>query len=484
MKTTSLGLILLALTTASCAQDELDFGATAEELTMCHSTVVEGLDVASFQGAIDWAAVHASGREFAIARLGDGTYTDPNFAANWPGIQAAGMIRGAYLYFRPTVSAATQAAAIADAVGVLGDGDLPVTIDVECMCPFSTPGHTCAVGGAGCVTPADSNSILTDLLARVEASTGKTPMIYTGAWFWDGGSYLGGTASFPDNALWVSGYTSGCVTVPTGWSDWQFWQYSDGTCSGCVGGVVPGIESGADVDRNRWNGTLADLRAFASGGATPTPFYGAAYVTQSFPLSSAGTVQIRAGEAATAWIELRNSGTATWDDHTRLATTVPRDHADPFAGGDWLAPNRPAGLTPGLTVAPGGSHRFSWTWRVPPGTAPGLYHEHFGLVEDGAVWFSDPGQGGPADENIEGVIEVLPGVDSGVPPMLDGGPPVSDAGPIDDAMVATDDAGLRHVVAVSGDCGCRAAGAHSGNGALFGLFAGLAVLVIRRRRAG
>jgi lysozyme len=471
--------LVLALATliASCAPVE-PTASSVEALTVCHDVVVEGIDVAEFQGTIDWSAVHASGREFAIARIGDGTYSDPTFATHWAGIRAAGMVRGAYLFFRPSVSAATQAAAIDDAVGVLGDGDLPVTIDVECMCPFSTPGHSCSVGGTGCVSPSEADAVLTDLIARVEASTGKTPMIYTGAWFWDGGTYLNGASSFPGNALWVSGYTSGCVTVPSGWGDWQFWQYSDGTCSGCVGGAVPGVEVGDSVDRNRWNGTLAELVSFASGGATPTPIYGASYVMQSFPLSSVGAVQIRAGETASAWIELRNSGTATWDENTRLATTVARDHADPFAGADWVSPDRPASVPAGMTIAPGESYRFAWTWSVPADMAPGMYHEHFGLVEEGVVWFSDPGQGGPADENIEGIIEVLPGVDSGVPP-------TPDAGTVGDGSIARDAASLGDgsatVRPLAGSCACRAGGSRSGASTL--ALAACVAMVLARRRA-
>ncbi|WP_068979578.1 MYXO-CTERM sorting domain-containing protein [Aeromonas sp. EERV15] len=42
---------------------------------------------------------------------------------------------------------------------------------------------------------------------------------------------------------------------------------------------------------------------------------------------------------------------------------------------------------------------------------PGVYDEFFGLVQvDGAGerWFSDAGQGGPPDDQLEGIFEVLP----------------------------------------------------------------------------
>jgi lysozyme len=257
--------LLLAVFLGACAPSSVEV-AKLEELRVCHTEVVEGIDVASYQGTIDWNMVHASGREFAIARIGDGTGLDSTFATNWAGIRAAGMVRGAYLFFRPTSDVQTQADHVAAAVGVLGDGDLPVTIDVECMCPYSTPGHTCELGGAGCATAAEAAAALDEIVMRVEAATGKRPMIYTSARVWDGATYYMSQASQPMSALWVPAYTStSCPAVASSWTDWQFWQYSDGTCSGCVGGVVPGVGSGASVDRDRWNGTIDTLRAFASG---------------------------------------------------------------------------------------------------------------------------------------------------------------------------------------------------------------------------
>ncbi|HEY6463484.1 MAG TPA: hypothetical protein VIY73_25125, partial [Polyangiaceae bacterium] len=73
------------------------------------------------------------------------------------------------------------------------------------------------------------------------------------------------------------------------------------------------------------------------------------------------------------------------------------------------------------TVPPGGTFEFKFDFHAPP--TAGTYAEYFGLVEDGVAWFSDPGQGGPADDDIEANITVTAGtgtctVDPGVP---DGG---------------------------------------------------------------
>ncbi|MFO0682026.1 MAG: GH25 family lysozyme [Sandaracinus sp.] len=477
----------LAIALPGCAQTSRDdYAAEEAALTACHTTFVEGVDVSRFQGTIDWNMVHASGREFAITRIGDGASSDATFMTNYQGIHDAGMIRGAYLFFRPTVGVATQAQAIADAVGTLGPGDLPVTIDVECMCPYRSDG-ACGSATAGCASIAEARAALDDLIARVTASTGRPPMIYTGAWFWDGNAYLAGQVTEPSLPLWISDYgtshyNSNCANVATGWDDWHFWQYSSG-CTNCPDrSPIPGI-SGVSIDRDRWNGDLASLMAFTGGGH---PIYGARYVSQSFPLASAGPLQIRAGESVAAWIELRNSGTADWDEHTRLATTVARDRDDLFVGPDWLAPNRLAGIPAGMTIPPGGTYRFAWTFSVPAGTAPGMYDEHFGLVQEGVAWFGDPGQGGPSDQNIEAIVEVLAGVDSGVAPdaavARDAGPPGSDAAPLF-ADTGADGSTTGNRGNLSGGCGCAAAGSSSssGQGALVGALA-LVLAVLRRKR--
>src|SRR5262249_21136306 len=71
---------------------------------------VQGIDVSVHNGTIDWAKVKASGRVFAIARVSDGLhYPDSQFAANWKGIEAQGLVRGVYQYFRASQDPVAQA---------------------------------------------------------------------------------------------------------------------------------------------------------------------------------------------------------------------------------------------------------------------------------------------------------------------------------------------------------------------------------------
>jgi hypothetical protein len=155
----------------------------------------------------------------------------------------------------------------------------------------------------------------------------------------------------------------------------------------------------------------------AAYGATPA--YGATFVSQSWPLATT-PMTLHCGEQVAATIVVKNTGSKAWDGATRLGTTMPRDRASGFADADWLAPNRAAAIAG--AVAPGANGTFRFSFRAPSGAAcvPGTYHEHFGLLEEGAAWFSDGAQSGPPDDQIEALIEVVaaaPGApaDAGVP---------------------------------------------------------------------
>jgi hypothetical protein len=139
------------------------------------------------------------------------------------------------------------------------------------------------------------------------------------------------------------------------------------------------------------------------------PAYSAAYVSQSWPLASQPAFQVKCGQRVAAQIVLKNTGTKTWDSSTKLGTTMQRDRASIFAGSDWLASNRAAAIKG--TVAPGADGTFAFAFDGPTGKdcVPGSYSEFFGVVQEGVAWFSDNGQGGPPDNQIEAVIDLVPG---------------------------------------------------------------------------
>jgi lysozyme len=203
---------------------------------------VKGVDVSKWQGAVNWTKVKAAGIEFAFVRLSDGTNTrDSQFNANWANSKAAGVIRGAYQFFRPGQSVNTQADMMIDAIGTYTPGDLPPVIDVE---------------DDGGLAPATVASRVRQWVDRVQAALGVTPIVYTGKYFWR--DEVGGPASFKPNPLWIAQYTSLCPDIPAPWTRWTFWQYTD---SGSVNGIS------GPVDTNRFNGSLAQLKEFAAGFA-------------------------------------------------------------------------------------------------------------------------------------------------------------------------------------------------------------------------
>ena len=162
----------------------------------------------------------------------------------------------------------------------------------------------------------------------------------------------------------------------------------------------------------------ADESTGAQSSAVTAP-WGASYVNQSFPLATT-TLKMKAGDVLPSYITLKNSGSNTWDSNTRIGTTEPRDRTSVFADSTWILPSRPSAVTG--TVPTGGTFKFTFDLKAP--TTLGTYDEFFGVVQEGVVWFGDPGQGGPVDNDLEVKIEVI-AADS-----------IPDAGP-----VGTEDAG-------------------------------------------
>jgi MYXO-CTERM domain-containing protein len=236
----TLSALALPLLAPGCAPlDGAQVDPSTGELVVCGSgPTVEGVDVSSWQGSINWSAVAHAGIRYAIVRIGDGTYHDPDFATNWAGVHNAGLIRGAYQYFEPGDDPVVQANIVIAAVGHLGPGDLPVTLDVE----KPNPG----------VSPATYAARIQTWVDHVTAGTGRAPMIYTGKYYWD--PYVASSA-FTNLPLWHAQYTTAsCPNIDDRWHTWAFWQY---TSTGSVSGIS------GNVDRDRFNGDFTQLQTLA-----------------------------------------------------------------------------------------------------------------------------------------------------------------------------------------------------------------------------
>lgn len=193
-----------------------------------------GIDVSYYQETIDWPRVRRAGIRFAFIRLSDGaTLRDARFATNWTEAGRAGVIRGAYLFFRPDQSIEAQADLMIDAMRGRDPDDLAPVIDVE------------VDGGLAAPIVAARARAWVD---RVRAGLGVEPIVYTGGDLWRNG----GVDLLASQPLWVAHYTQGCPTLPSAWTRWTFWQHTDR-------GAVPGIEGAVDLDL--FAGALGDLRA-------------------------------------------------------------------------------------------------------------------------------------------------------------------------------------------------------------------------------
>jgi len=205
---------------------------------------VQGIDVSHLQQTIDWNQVRQAGKLFAFIKATDGiTWTDPLFTTNWAAARAAGLLRGAYHFYETDDDPTAQAEHFLSVVS-LQPGDLPPVVDFERI--------------EGSQTSAQALQDLQTWLAVVAKATGRTPLIYTDSGFWN----PLGSSAFGSYPLWVAEYEVQSPKMPTGWSGWDFWQFSES-------GTVAGISQPVDLDV--FNGTLADLVAFIQGSVAPGP---------------------------------------------------------------------------------------------------------------------------------------------------------------------------------------------------------------------
>ncbi|GAB3597809.1 hypothetical protein GCM10027446_26550 [Angustibacter peucedani] len=221
-----------------------------------------GIDVSRWQsagpsescdaGALSWSRVASTSRGFVIIRAtrtsGGVTSRDACFARNWAGAEAHGLYRGAYHYAIPSKrsgSATRDAQTFVAVTGRMQDpGDLPPVLDLE------------VTGG---LTPAQLSTWARTWLTTVRRLTGRQPMIYTSPSFWR--SALHDSQGFHAYPLWIAHWQTKTPSIPGGWPNYAVHQYS---ATGRVSGI------GTDVDLDVFNGTSAQLHAFAHPGTAST----------------------------------------------------------------------------------------------------------------------------------------------------------------------------------------------------------------------
>ncbi|SHN23422.1 glycoside hydrolase family 25 protein [Mucilaginibacter sp. OK098] len=173
---------------------------------------IHGIDVSYYQGRIDWHKVKNMSEDevhisFAFIKATEGVViVDPYFQRNWREGPKAGIICGAYHYFRPKTSGKWQAIFFLQNVKT-EKGDLPMVVDVE------------ELNG---VAPAKMREELKAFLKYVEAKTKIKPMIYSGLKFYQ--DNLDGY--FDGYNLWIAHYYQPQLAIEST-TKWSFWQHSD-----------------------------------------------------------------------------------------------------------------------------------------------------------------------------------------------------------------------------------------------------------------
>ncbi|MEW6734767.1 MAG: glycoside hydrolase family 25 protein [Acidobacteriota bacterium] len=250
---------------------------------------LRGIDVSHYNGTIKFNLVKSAGIIFAFAKATEGTsYRDAKFKDNWKAMKDAGIIRGAYHYFIPSDDASQQASHFIETVE-LQPGDLPPVLDVE---------------SAGNDQQVLINGVKT-WLEVVEKQTGYKPIIYTSPSFWNSNM----TDQFGAYPLWIANYKTGAPTIPSGWTQWNFWQYSN---SGSINGVT------GSVDLDYFNGSATNLQSLTISA----PANSQSLVTSSQNLTTVTTTATKSSQASDLSKTITDFLPASTGTLRRLLTTL------------------------------------------------------------------------------------------------------------------------------------------------------------------
>jgi len=207
----------------------------------------QGIDVSHWNGAIDWPKVAASGISFVFIKATQNVM-DKRFLENVKGAKAAGILVGAYHYIDDSTTTIEKAKAAAQLfykviqeAGGVKVFDLPLVMDYE--------------SNKSNLGKATITAVAKAFLEEIQRLTGIKPIVYTYP------SFIGNFSGLSSYPLWIARYSTQAPADASGWTRWDFWQYSDGSAGGTLPSgtrKVPGI-NGA-VDLNEFNGSIAELK--------------------------------------------------------------------------------------------------------------------------------------------------------------------------------------------------------------------------------
>ncbi len=190
-----------------------------------NNDIREGIDVSSYQGAIDFNRVREAGRNYVYIRATMGEHQiDRRFRSNYENAKAAGLNIGFYHFLDATTvsSARLQAQFFASEISGL-EAELKPAMDLGTNYGLSN---------------ALFNQIALAFLERVNELTDKEVIVYSDA---SKARTVYSTTIANSYPLWVADYDTN-EPEDTRWDVWEGWQYSDE-------GRVDGISGDVDLDR-------------------------------------------------------------------------------------------------------------------------------------------------------------------------------------------------------------------------------------------
>ena len=206
-------------------------------------TGVLGIDVASYQGNVNWTSWAVKGKSFAYVKATEGTsYRNPYFGAQYGGAAQAGLIRGAYHFASPNGKAGYKQARYFVAHGggwtAAGGQTLPGVLDIE----YNPYGSTCYGLSKSAMV-----KWVSSFTREYKRLTGKDAVIYTTTDWWT--RCTGNSTKFTTtNPLWAARYgTTTAGVLPGSWRVATFWQYSSNP-----------------IDQDRFSSTYARLKVLAT----------------------------------------------------------------------------------------------------------------------------------------------------------------------------------------------------------------------------
>ncbi|MCQ0989994.1 glycoside hydrolase family 25 protein [Jiella marina] len=213
-----------------------ELGLSSFSASAAHHYPIHGIDVAKYQGDIDWHAARRAETAFAFLKATEGgDRLDDRFHQNWRGAAKAGVPRGAYHFWYHCRPGHEQAKWFIENVP-RQRGALPPVIDVE-WTPFSP---TCTI------RPPREELVreVGEMAEALERHYGQRPLFYIPIDV-HRDRFVG---AFPNHEFWLRAVADHPDNVYEN-RKFRFWQYT-------ATGSVDGIEG--EVDRNAFAGTHGD----------------------------------------------------------------------------------------------------------------------------------------------------------------------------------------------------------------------------------